>query len=145
MRLAVTPGLRRAFALLVIAHGLAHAVLPLRSWMNPALFGHDFMPLVLYAVAVMGFAIAGVGLLGITPFTSAVRPLLVFASGYSLVAIWVFGAGDLWWGAALDVVLLLTGLTGIYRRLPIGERHGRWRTESPWRPPPGSCSTSHPR
>ena len=122
----VTPGLRRAFALLVIAHGLAHAVLPLRGWMDPALFGHDFMPLVLYGVAVMGFTIAGIGLLGVAPFTSAVRPLLVLASGYSLIAIQVFGARDLWWGAALDVVLLITGFTGIYRRLPIGERHGRW-------------------
>lgn len=123
---SVTPGLRRALALLVIAHGLAHAVLPLRGWMDPALLGHDFMPVVLYGVAVMGFTIAGIGLLGVTPFTSAVRPLLVLASGYSLVAIQVFGAGDLWWGAALDVVFLITGLTGIYRRLPSGERHGRW-------------------
>ena len=121
-----TPGLRRAFALLVIGHGLAHAVLPLRGWLNPALFGHDFMPVVLYAIAVMGFTTAGIGLLGVTPFTAAVRPLLVLASGYSLVAIWVFGAGDLWWGVALDVVLLFTGFTGIYRWLPIGERHGRW-------------------
>jgi uncharacterized protein YndB with AHSA1/START domain len=121
-----TSGWRRAFALLVIGHGLAHTVLPLRGWLNPALFGHDFMPHVLYAVAVMGFTIAGIGLLGVTPFTAAVRPLLVLGSGYSLVAIWVFGAGDLWWGAALDVVLLFTGLTGLYRRLPIGERHGPW-------------------
>ena len=119
-------GPRRAFALLVIAHGLAHAVLPLRGWMDPALFGHDFMPHVLYAIAVMGFTIAGIGLLGVTPFTAAVRPLLVLASGYSLVAIWVFGAGDLWWGAALDVVLLFAGFTGVYRWLPIGNPHGRW-------------------
>lgn len=122
----VTPGLRRAFALLVIAHGLAHAVLPLRGWMDPGMFAHDFMPLVLYGVAVMGFTIAGIGLLGVTPFTSVVRPAVVLASGYSLVAIWTFGAGDLWWGAALDVVLLFTGFAGIDRRLPIGERHGRW-------------------
>jgi hypothetical protein len=121
-----TPVLRRTFALVVIAHGLAHAVLPLRGWMDPSLFGHDFMPLVLYGIAVMGFTIAGIGLLGMTPFTAVVRPLLVLASGYSLVAIWVFGAGDLWWGAALDVVLLFTGFTGLYRWLPIGPSHGRW-------------------
>ena len=121
-----TPALRRALALLVIAHGLAHAVLPLRGWMDPGLFSRDFVPLILYGIAVMGFTIAGIGLLGITPFTSAVRPLLALASGYSLVAIWVFGAGDLWWGAALDVVLLVAGFTGIDRWLPIGERHGRW-------------------
>lgn len=33
------------------------------------------------------------------------------------------GAGEAWWAPALDVILLLTGLTGIYRRLPIGESH----------------------
>lgn len=118
-----TPGLRRAFALLVIGHGLAHAVLPLRGWLNPAVF--DFMQLVLYSVAVLGFTTAGIGLLGVSPFTFAVRPLLVLASGYSLVAIAVFG-GDLWWGAGFDVVLLLTALTGAHRRLPIGPGHGRW-------------------
>jgi uncharacterized protein YndB with AHSA1/START domain len=48
---------------------------------------------------------------------------LVLASGYSLVAIFVMNAGDLRWGAALDVVLLLTALTGIYRKLPIGPGH----------------------
>jgi hypothetical protein len=112
--------------LLVIAHGLAHAVLPLRGWLQPDLLENDAMPLILYGVAVMGFTTAGIGLLGVTPFTVVVRPALVLASAYSLIAIYTFGAGDLWWGAALDAVLLLAGLTGIYRRLPIGPGHPGW-------------------
>ena len=118
-----SPWWRRAFALLVIAHGLAHAVLPLRGSLQPGMLPHNFMPFILYGTAVLGFTTAGIGLLGLTPFTAVVRPALVLASGYSLVAIFVMNAGDLRWGAALDVVLLLTALTGIYRKLPIGRGH----------------------
>ncbi|HEX6215655.1 MAG TPA: hypothetical protein VFZ38_12575 [Vicinamibacterales bacterium] len=118
-----SPWWRRAFGLLVIAHGLAHAVMPLRGWMEPDMLERNFMPLILYGTAVLGFTTAGIGLLGLTPFTAVVRPALVLASVYSLVAIFIMDAGDLWWGAALDVVLLLTALTGIYRKLPIGPSH----------------------
>ena len=122
MRFA-SPGWRRALAMLVIAHGLAHAVLPLRGSMAPDLLEANFMPLILYGVAVLGFTAAGVGLFGVRPFTAVVRPLLVVAPVYSLVAIATAGQGALWWGPALDVVLLLIGLTGIYRRLPQGPSH----------------------
>jgi hypothetical protein len=118
-------GLRPAFAALVIAHGLAHSVLPLSGWMDPGQFGRDFMPLILYGTAVVGFTTAGIGLLGVTPFTHVVRPLLVVASAYSLVAISRAGQGDLWWGVALDVMLLVTGLSGIYRYLPAPRPHTR--------------------
>ena len=64
-------------------------------------------------------------MLGVRPFTAATRPLLVIASGYSLVALWVMGHGDLWWGAAVDVVLFVVGLTGAYNRLPAPRPHGR--------------------
>lgn len=123
MRLVIR-GLRPVVALLVIAHGLAHAVLPLRGWMRPDMFQHDFMPLILYGVAVLGFTTSGIGLLGVTPFTAAVRPFLVLASAYSLIAIFTFGAGGLWWGVAVDVVLLLAGLSGVYRYLPQPTHHG---------------------
>lgn len=122
----VRPGLRRALALVVIAHGLAHAVLPLRGWMQPGMFEKDFMPLVLYGTAILGFTTAGIGLFGVRPFSVAVRPLLVLASAYSLVAISRMGQGDLWWGIALDVVLLFTGLTGAYRFLPAAPEHRRF-------------------
>ena len=109
---------RQAFALLVIAHGLAHAVLPMRGWMQPESLAKDFMPVILYGTAVLGFCAAGIGLFGLRPFTAATRPLLVLASGYSLVALGLFGQGDLWWGATLDSALLLTGLTGAFKYLP---------------------------
>lgn len=121
----IRAGLRPAFAALVIAHGLAHSVLPLSGWMDPDRFGRDFMPLFLYGTAVLGFTTAGIGLLGVTPFTRVVRPLLVVASVYSLVAISRVGQGDLWWGVALDVMLLLTGLSGVYRYLPAPRPHTR--------------------
>src|SRR5688572_5340684 len=117
------PSWRRALALLVIVHGLAHAVLPLRGSMKPDLLGHDFMPIVLYGTAVLGFTVAGIGLLGLTPFSALVRPALVLASGYSLVAIFTMGAGDLWWGMAFDLFLLLMAFTGLYQELPAGPRH----------------------
>ncbi len=54
-------GLRPALGLLVIAHGLAHAVLPMRGWMDPARLASDFMPLMLYVMTVAGFTLAGLG------------------------------------------------------------------------------------
>jgi hypothetical protein len=124
---AIRAGLRPAFGLFVLAHGLAHAVLPLRGWMDPQSLALNFMPLILYGVAVLGFTIAGLGILGVRPCDAMARPLLVLASAYSLVAIWTMGSGDLWWGASVDFALLLTGLTGLDRRLPeLQRRHGYW-------------------
>jgi uncharacterized protein YndB with AHSA1/START domain len=110
--------LRPALGCLVVAHGLAHAVMPLRGWMDPARLALDFTPVLLYTIVVAGFTLAGLGLLGVRRLEGVVRPALVLASGYSLVSIWVMGAGGLWWGRSLDVVLLLTGLSGVYRSLP---------------------------
>ena len=87
--------LRPAIGWLVKGHGLAHAVLPLRGRLDPGLFERDLMRFILYGVAVMGFSMAGVGLLGVAPFAAAVRPLLVIASAYSLVSISLMGPGDL--------------------------------------------------
>ncbi|HEX7281518.1 MAG TPA: hypothetical protein VF239_05645 [Vicinamibacterales bacterium] len=119
----VIQGLRPAAALFVIAHGLAHAVLPLRGWMQPDLLQNDAMPAILYAVAVLGFITAGIGLFGVKPFTAVVRPFLVLASAYSLIAIFTFGAGDLWWGGLVDAGLLLVGLSGVYKYLPAATPH----------------------
>ena len=120
----VRAGLRPAFGMLVIAHGLAHAVLPSRGWMDPARLATDAMPFILYAVAVLGFTIGGLGLFDVRPFKWMMRPALVLASVYSLVAIFTFGEPDLFWGGAADLVLLLTGLTGAYRHLPAREPLG---------------------
>ena len=114
----VRAGLRPALGLLVIAHGLAHAVLPSRGWMDPARLATDFMPFILYVVAVLGFTTAGLGLLEIRPFKWMMRPAMVLASAYSLIAIVLFNQPDLFWGGAASLVLLLTGVTGAYRWLP---------------------------
>ena len=120
--------LRPAFASFVIAHGLSHSVLPLRGFMDPAMLDRDFFPVILFGTAILGFVAAGIGVFGVRPFTAVTRPSLVLASGYSLVALWRFGLGDLWWGAAIDVVLLLVGLTGAHRYLPAaGESRSRLR------------------
>ena len=114
----VRAGLRPAFGLLVIVHGLAHAVLPSRGWMDPAALDQNFMPFILYAVAVLGFTIAGLGLLDIRPFKWMMRPAMVLASAYSLVAIYLFNQPDLYLGGGASLALLLTGVTGAYRLLP---------------------------
>jgi hypothetical protein len=119
-----TAVLRPALALFIIAHGLAHAVLPMRGWMDPATLGQNFMPFILYTVAVVGFTAAGLGIFGVKPFTAVVRPALVLASAYSLVAIGSAGQGDLWWGAVVDPGLLLVGATAAYRHLPARSEHG---------------------
>lgn len=111
--------LRPAVGVLVIAHGWAHAVLPLRGFV-PAeyLGGQSLMPMIGYGVALFGFSAAGVGILGVSPFTLATRPLLMLASMYSLVSLAILGHHDLWWGSAFDVVLLLAGAIGLIDRLP---------------------------
>lgn len=115
---------RIAFAVFVIAHGLAQAVVPLRGLVPPsALTGGDAMPIVIYGVATIGFLVAGLGLLGLTPFTRATRPALVLASTYSLVALYRLGDADLWIGSAIDGALLMAGLTGVYRYLPESPSH----------------------
>jgi hypothetical protein len=124
----VHAGLRPALALLVIAHGLAHAALPLRGWMDPARFGFDFSPLLVYWVALIGFTVAGLGLIGVRMLEGAIRPALVLASAYSMIGMWVMGTDGLWWGRSLDIGLFFTGLTGAYRYLPafhIGGHPGR--------------------
>lgn len=125
---ALKPFLRLALGCLVIAHGLAHAAMPLRGWIDPARLDKDFSPILVYAVAVIGFTIAGLGLIGIRRLEGAIRPLLVLASAYSLIGMWVMGSGGLWWGRTLDIVLFFTGILGLYRRLPAFEIEGR-----PWR------------
>ncbi|HEX6164951.1 MAG TPA: plastocyanin/azurin family copper-binding protein [Vicinamibacterales bacterium] len=99
----------RILGWLVIAHGLSHAVLPMRGSLAPTLYG-DWMPIALYGVAVVGFVAAGLGLLGIRPLDRFISPLLVLASAWSLVAIFRLGDAGLWLGAASDVALLLVGL-----------------------------------
>jgi len=110
--------IRPAFALFVIAHGLAHAVLPMRGLMDPVSLQLDLMPAILYGAAVVGFLVAGVGILSVRPFAAMARPVLVVATGWSLVAIYRLGDPGLWPGAAIDLALLLIAFTGLYQYLP---------------------------
>lgn len=109
---------RPAFGLLLIAHSLAHFRLSLDEWMDPVTMHNDFVPLVLFGVAVIGFMVAGVAMLGVRVLETPSRPLLVLASAYSLVAIYVIGGSGVTWGVALDLAFFLIAVTGIYLRLP---------------------------
>jgi hypothetical protein len=119
-------GVKPAFGLVVVIHGMAHAMLP-REWAAPERLALDFMPLILFSVGSLGFILSGLGLLGLRPFTSMLRPVMVVAAAYSLVLIWRFGQGGLWWLSGIDVALFLIAITGLYRRLPaagaIDDRH----------------------
>lgn len=100
----------RALGWLAILHGLSHAVLPLRGSLAPAIAIGDWTPVLFYTVSLIGFVIAGLGLLGLRPLAGAISPLLVLSSGLSIVAIQRLGHPDLWPGAAFDIAFFLLGL-----------------------------------
>jgi len=114
----------RILGWLVIAHGLSHAVLPLRGSLAPTLYG-DWMPIALYSVAVTGFVAAGLGLLGLKPFDRAISQLLVLASGWSLVAIFCLGDRTLWFGALCDAALIAIALWRAVAGWPAHPSHRR--------------------
>jgi hypothetical protein len=114
----LTQRIVRALGWLVIAHGLSHAVLPFRGSLAPTMTIDDWIPVGLYAIGMLGFVTAGLGLLGRRPLDVAISPLLVLASGLSLVAIVRFGDPTLWFGALCDVALLLLALWRAYGGWP---------------------------
>jgi hypothetical protein len=85
----------------------------------------DWTPVVLYGIAMAGFVAAGLGILGLRPLDSAISPLLVLASGLSLVAIVRFADPSLWFGGVCDVAILLVGLWRAYGGWPQHPAHGR--------------------
>jgi hypothetical protein len=102
-------------------------VLPLRGSLGPTILIEDWIPVVLYATAMIGFVVAGIGILGLKPFDAAISPLLVLSSGLSLVAIVRFADPTLWFGALCDVILLSVGLWRSYGGWPEHPSHGtRW-------------------
>lgn len=122
----MTLGMVRILGWLVIAHGLSHAVLPMRGSLAPTMAIDDWTPAILYAIGMVGFVAGGMGLLGLRPLDRAVSPLLVLASGLSLVAIIRMGDPNLWFGAICDAVLLLVGLWRAYGGWPAHPDHGRF-------------------
>ena len=108
----------RALGWLAMAHGLALSVLPLRGLSADTVPLGNWMPVVLYVVGMLGYVAAGLALVGLVPLRRFASPMLVLASAYSFISLSIMGDGGLWWGHALDVILLLTGLSGAYRYLP---------------------------
>jgi hypothetical protein len=113
----MTPAVIRMLGWLVIAHGLSHAVLAIHGGLTATLWV-DAIPVGLYAIGMIGFVSAGLGLLGLHPFVSALGPLLVLASGLSLVAVAQFGESALWFGGFCDAALLLIGVWRGYSGWP---------------------------
>jgi azurin len=111
--------LTRILGWLVIAHGVSHAVLPMRGSLAPLLSDGDWVPIALYAGSMIGFVAAGTGILGLRPFDRAISPLLVVASGWSLIAIMRLDDPGLWFGAVCDVALFLTGLWRAFAGWPV--------------------------
>jgi azurin len=109
----------------VIAHGLSHAVLPMRGSLGAMQWRDDGMPIALYSVSMVGFVAAGLGLLGRRPLDRVISPLLVVASGWSLVGILVLEDPSLWFGAVCDVALLLIGLWRAFAGWPEHPAHRR--------------------
>ena len=111
---------------LAIAHGLAHAVLPLRGLSADSVPAGDWMPVVLYVLAMVGYVAAGLGLIGALPLRRFASPMLVLASVYSLVGMTILGARSLPAGVVLSGGLLLVGLWRGVKGWPEAEdRHGR--------------------
>ena len=120
-------GMVRILGWLVIAHGVSHAVLPLRGSLGPSIAVNDWIPVGLYAIGMVGFVTAGLGMLGLKPLDRAISPLLVLASGLSLIALARFADPTLWFGAVSDVILLVIGLWRAYGGWPAHPSHGpRW-------------------
>lgn len=111
----------RILGWLVIAHGLSHAVLPMRGSMPLA--GGEGVPVLLWGVSMVGFVAAGLGLLGQRPFDRIISPLLVLASAYSLTGIFVLGDSRLWLAASVDVPLLLVGVWRAWAGWPSHPSH----------------------
>ena len=114
----------RILGWLVIAHGLSHAVLPMRGFMEPVISG-DWMRVALYGVSMVGFVGAGLGLLGVRPVDRLVSPLLALSSVWSLIAIFTLADRGLWIGAACDIALLVLGLWRAVAGWPAHPSHRR--------------------
>lgn len=121
----MTLTMARILGWLAIAHGLAHAVLPMRGFLAFQAWEGDLMPTALYSISMVGFVAAGLGMLGVRPLDRVISPLLVLASGLSLVAIFVLGDPRLWPGTAFDLVLLPIGLWRGYAGWPSHPSHRR--------------------
>lgn len=121
---------RRFAGLLLVLHGLAHSVFPVRgvtARLSTAL-GQGGVTLA-WVVALVGFIAAGLGLLGARPYRRAWRPLALVAVVASLAVLVMAWEPDLVVGAVLDVAIGMGALVS-GRRRPLVPMH----PERPTRP-----------
>ena len=97
--------LTRLLGTLLILHGLANTVLPLRG--VDAVSAGVWLPLItaLYIVAILGFSAAGLGLLGVWPLTRVVLPAVWLAAVAAPAAQLRAPQPDLWIGIALSLAM----------------------------------------
>jgi hypothetical protein len=110
--------------IVMILHGLGHAVLPLRG--AGVLEGDSWtyaLTYACYATALVGFVAAGAGVLGIVPFRQHVWWLALIAAVASMIAFRMLGDVDLWPGMLFDLTLPV-GATWV-------EAHQRPTTDAP--------------
>lgn len=107
----------RLAGLLLVLHGLAHSVFPVRgvtARMSNVLEQGGVT--LAWIVALVGFIAAGLGLLGARPYRRAWRPLALVAAVASLVALALAWEPDLLVGAVLDVIIGMGALASGRRR-----------------------------
>ena len=96
---------RAALGLALILHGMANMVLPLRG-ADAATSGLLLPPVTaLYAVAILGFVVTGLGVLGLRPLTHYIVPISLVAGVAGLAAQFWNGHGDLWPGVVISAAL----------------------------------------
>jgi hypothetical protein len=112
----MTPGKTRALGWLVLTHGVSHAMLTYRDWRMPVSI--DAIPVTLCALATVGFLTAAIGLIGARRLDATIGPLLVLASGFSLVGIVQLGDPTAWFSGFCDAGLFALGVWRGYAGWP---------------------------
>jgi hypothetical protein len=110
----------------LLLHGLAHAVLPLRGagvlggdgWYNGLAAG-------CYMTAMIGFVASGVGAFGVRPFDRAAWWLTLVAAIASMIGFRMLGDTRLWPGMVLDLVLPVAASFLAIPRTPVRHAFGQ--------------------
>jgi len=109
----------------MIAHGLCHAVLPLRG--AGMLEGDSWtyaLTVACYTLAINGFVAAGAGALGVSPFRRFTWWLTLVAATSSMIAFRMLGDVDLWPGMVLDLTLPIAATFLVATPQPMPALHG---------------------
>jgi hypothetical protein len=124
---------RVAAGLLLVLHGLGHAVLPFRGMggVEDTELGQSLM-LLLGAAPLIAYVAAGLGLMGARLLARIWLPLLLVAAPLSLLALGLGFDGDLWPGLLFNCVAMVGGVLALTRwmrdgGLPVHVPVGRWQ------------------